>query len=107
MRALEGKILLLEERGKNIQQFYENKLAQLRTVLARQGETRNELLTELQRLNIEGQKQQRYVGQLKGRLEEERLNASLRMRPLLGPSPEKMAAKRNSRGKARLLFNSK
>jgi hypothetical protein len=35
----------LEERGKNIQQFYENKLAQLKTVLARQGDTRSELLT--------------------------------------------------------------
>lgn len=44
VRAAEGKILLLEERGKGIQQFYENKLSQLRAVLARQGETRNELL---------------------------------------------------------------
>lgn len=62
--------MLLEERGKNIQQFYENKLAQLRNVLARQGETRSELTQELRRLTAEGQKQQRYVGQLKERLQQ-------------------------------------
>lgn len=35
-RTLEGKILLLEERGKSIQQFYENKIAQLKVVLLKQ-----------------------------------------------------------------------
>lgn len=107
-RGLEGKILLLEERGKGIQQFYENKLAQLRTVLVRQGEARNELLLELQRLTAEGVKQQRYVGQLKGRLEQERVTTSQRLRPsLLQPAAEKYAVKRNSRSKPGLLFNSK
>mgnify|MGYP000867450314 CR=1 FL=1 len=77
-------------------------------MLARQGETRSELLLELQRLTAEGQKQQRYVGQLKGRLEEERLNASNRYRPApLQPSTEKYLVKRTSRGKPGLLFNSK
>jgi hypothetical protein len=109
VKALEGKILLLEERGKTIQQFYENKLSQLRAVLAKQGETRGELLSELQRLSAEGHKQQRYVGQLKGILEEERLNGSqrLRLRPAaVQPSAEKYAVKR-SKGKGCLLFNSK
>jgi hypothetical protein len=78
-------------------------------VLARQGETRNELLLELQRLTAEGQKQQRYVGQLKNRLEEEQLNASARIRPppQQQPSIEKYGVKRSSRGKPCLLFHSK
>lgn len=35
-KTAEGKIMLLEERGKSIQLFYENKIAQLKAVLAKQ-----------------------------------------------------------------------
>lgn len=36
-KVLDGKILLMEERNKSIQQFYENKILQLRAVLLQQG----------------------------------------------------------------------
>lgn len=51
--------------------FYENKITQLRKVLAKQGETKLDLMQELSALTLENQHQNKYVHQLKTQLEEE------------------------------------
>lgn len=44
LRSLEGKILVLEERNKSIQNFYQQKIAQLKQLLSKQTETKQELI---------------------------------------------------------------
>jgi hypothetical protein len=43
--ALEGKILLLEERNKAILTFYEQKIIQLKHVLSKQNDTKQQLMS--------------------------------------------------------------
>lgn len=68
-------------------------------------------MQELQKLTIESQKQNKYVHQLKNKLEEEKINASLRMVKEIttanhyDPSAEKYNH-RKSKGKVSLLFSS-
>jgi hypothetical protein len=69
-------------------------------------------MQELQKLTVDSQKQVRHISQLKQKLEDEKLNASLRLVKEMQPnnvfeaSAEKYNAKKSSRGKVGLLFNS-
>lgn len=68
-------------------------------------------MQELQKLNIESQKQNRYVNQLKNKLEDGKINNSIRLVKEVSPpvqfdpSAEKYNT-RKSKGKVCLLFNS-
>lgn len=75
IKALEGKILLLEEKSKGIQQFYEAKIAHLRTILAQQNDSKIELTQELLRLAHQTHTQTRSLHLLKAKLLEDRLHA--------------------------------
>ncbi len=83
---------------------------QLKNVLLKQNETKNDLVQELQKLTIESQKQNKYVSQLKNKLEEDKNTASIRLVKEMSPKKYDPSAEkyysRKSKGKPCLLFNS-
>lgn len=111
VRTFDGKILLLEERSKNLHHFYSNKISQLRTILSKQNETKDDLLQEIQKLAAQSQRQKKYVAQLKDKLEAgsqitaQGSNADGSSQAP-HPSIEKNPLRRGSKHKQGLLFSS-
>jgi hypothetical protein len=107
IKALEGKILLLEEKSKGIQQFYEAKIAHLRTVLAKQNDSKLELTQELLRLAHESQTQTRALHLLKAKLLEDRLHPAAhpaRKHPFNFHPPDNSQEKHPPRSKSKPKF---
>ena len=100
VKNMEGKVLLLEERNKAILTFYQQKVQQLRQVLQKQQDTKQDLTQELASLSIQNQQQNQYVDQLK----------KLVPTPVRN-NPEKLEKMSNNRGgsrsKGKQLFFSK